>query len=82
MSLMALQAAVQAISGLGVKASGIGYYLVVTGFGILATIIIGAALIGLVRFVKRLGDMTPGQFVVFMATLALGLIVIGTLMPS
>ncbi|MCE4605778.1 MAG: hypothetical protein F7B59_00385 [Desulfurococcales archaeon] len=82
MSLMALQAAVQTLGGIGFKTHGVGYYMVLTGFGILAAILVGALTIGFVRFVKRVGDMSPGQFIIFMATIALGLIIVGTLMPA
>ncbi len=81
-SLLALQAAVQTLGGIGIKAHGIGYYMVMSGFAILAVILFGALAIGVVRFVRRIGDMSPGQFIVFMATVALGLIVVGTLLPA
>ena len=82
MSLATLQYAVQTFGSLGSSVHGIGYYMVLAGFAILGAILAGVAALATVRFLRRIGDMSPGQFIVFMAMVGLGLIIIGTLLPA
>ena len=76
--------AIQTISqfSLGSMLPSIGYYMVLAGFGILLSIFIGLAAYTVIKFVRRIGEMTPLQFIMFMTAFGLGLIVVGTLLPG
>jgi len=76
--------AIHALSqiSMGATISNLGYYMVLAGFGILLSIFIGITVYTVVRLVRRIGEMTPTQFIMFMSAFGLGLIVIGTLLPG
>ena len=76
--------AIQTISqfSVGSMLSSLGYYMVLAGFGILLSIFLGLAAYVVIKFFRRIGEMTPVQFILFMAAFGLGLIVVGTLLPG
>ncbi|MCE4616968.1 MAG: hypothetical protein F7C32_00030 [Desulfurococcales archaeon] len=76
--------AIQTIShfSVGSMLSSLGYYMVLAGFGILLSIFLGLVAYVVIKFIRRIGEMTPLQFILFMAAFGLGLIVVGTLLPG
>ncbi len=60
---------------------GIGYYLALIGLGIFLIFTVGIVALVITRVIKRIADMTPGEFLKTLFILAGILIFLGALIP-
>ncbi|MEM0377858.1 MAG: hypothetical protein QXU53_00770 [Thermosphaera sp.] len=70
-----------AIGGVVDKITGVGGILFLIGFIIVFTIFMGFVVTLLVRAIKMLPNMTPGQFLKFTLVVAISLMIVGLLIP-
>ncbi|MEZ0393556.1 MAG: hypothetical protein ABWK00_00690 [Desulfurococcaceae archaeon] len=79
---MGLSGVMQLFSGLSASGTaGAGTIIFAIGFGIILAMAIGILVLGLVRFIKSLPNMSLSGFLKFMLVLAVVLMVIGIIVP-
>jgi len=81
MGLEKLSAILSGLSSITVNVSGIGVWLFIAGFIILAVIMFSLALIILVRAIKALPNLTVSQFLKLMIVTAIVLMIAGVVLP-
>jgi len=81
MGLEKLSAILSGLSNIAVNVSGIGVWLFIAGFIILAVIMFSLALIILVRVIKTLPNLTVSQFLKLMIVTAIVLMIAGVVLP-
>ncbi len=81
MGLESIANALGAIGSVLGGAQGIGTALALAGFLILLIMGAGFLVWVLIRLIKQIPRMTPGEFLKFMVILAFGLIVAGAVLP-
>jgi len=81
MGLEKLSAILSGLSNIAINVSGIGVWLFIAGFIILAVIMFSLALIILVRAIKTLPNLTVSQFLRLMIATAIVLMIAGIIIP-
>jgi len=81
MGLEKLSAILSGLSSIAVNVSGVGVWLFIAGFIILAVIMFSLALIILVRAIKTLPNLTVSQFLKLMIATAIVLMIAGVVLP-
>jgi len=81
MGLEKLSAILSGLSNIAINVSGIGVWLFIAGFIILAVIMFSLALIILVRTIKTLPNLTVSQFLKLMIVTAIVLMIAGIIIP-
>jgi len=81
MGLEKLSTILSGLSNIAVNVSGIGVWLFIAGFVILAVIMFSLALIILVRAIKTLPNLTVSQFLKLMIATAIVLMIAGVVLP-
>jgi len=81
MGLEKLSAILSGLSNIVINVSGIGVWLFIAGFIILAVIMFSLALIILVRAIKTLPNLTVSQFLKLMIATAIVLMIAGIIVP-
>jgi len=81
MGLEKLSAILSGLSSIAVNVSGVGVWLFIAGFIILAVIMFSLALIILVRAIKTLPNLTVSQFLKLMIATAIVLMIAGIVLP-
>jgi len=81
MGLEKLSAILSGLSNIAINVSGIGIWLFIAGFVILAVIMLSLALVILVRAIKILPTLTVSQFLKLMIVTAIVLMIAGIIVP-